>query len=499
MLNVLNNKLKNLLRDDEGFAIAMTIIVWPLMLITVSGIFVTGETIRKKMILQNAADAAAHAGAMIQADTLSRAAVINRVMAWTYIQANKMEMDYTVVNWALLANSVMNDLKAPLAATNLEASPTCTDPAHKLERTEGSGNIWGWYAGNGLSTDYTSEQLLLNGHETLQTKIESLASLKSSLESSLSAAFANISSMNSALEDLSAKCAGRVEKAAKEVFAANTKEFASGVTFWSRQDLTKNYLVPMTDESAFLALAGAAESTAFTGTPGISWWQPDGAAADGFRRAYTDTRSGLEAWFNMGVKGWQNSGTPAGCVCYVTENATVYIQGTGVVTSDGISNAILGAARSADLEGSAIKSKSLDFLGYNTTLRALPRQLSQEFINKGAVLVGAKYPQTNPLAAVFGDLTDSWFDAHTLSGSTDIWCLSAARACAGTGTGSYSRKNLAHYAPGNTEYTAVMLPVSMAGDSAGDVVKEVYDGLAPAGWDALADWSLLNNFASSGE
>ena len=64
MLNVILNKFKNLGRGDDGFAIATTILVWPLMLLAVSGIFVTGEALRSKLILQNAADAAAHAGAM---------------------------------------------------------------------------------------------------------------------------------------------------------------------------------------------------------------------------------------------------------------------------------------------------------------------------------------------------------------------------------------------------------------------------------------------------
>ena len=44
-----------------------------------------------------------------------------------------------------------------------------------------------------------------------------------------------------------------------------------------------------------------------------------------------------------------------------------------------------------------------------------------------------------------------------------------------------------------------MLPAAMAGNSAGDVAKEVYTGLEPKGWTDLADWSLLNNFAARGE
>ena len=281
MLQVLKNKFKALALHDEGFAIAMTILVWPLMLLTVSGIFVTGETIRQKMILQNAADAAAHAGAMVQADTLSRIAVINRMMAWTYVQANKMEMDYTVANWALLANSVMNDLKMPLQATNIAASPTCTDPVHKAERHALSGPAWGWYAGLGQSSvsSYHKETLSLNGHNAPQDEVESLTDLTSSLQTGLEAAFTNIKSMNKAITDL-IHSSSRIESAIQKVFAANTAEFGAKAKLWFRtdRDLIRDNVEPMTDEGSFLALAGEEQKNSLTQTAGIHWWQPDGVA-----------------------------------------------------------------------------------------------------------------------------------------------------------------------------------------------------------------------------
>lgn len=500
MLNVLYTKLQKLLRNEEGFAIAMTIIVWPVMLITVSGIFVTGETIRRKMILQNAADAAAHAGAQLQADTLSRAAVINRMMAWTYIQANKMEMDYTVVNWALLADTVMQELKTPLSNANKNASLTCPDPVHKSERTSGSAGQWGWYTGNGRSSDlvYSPGQISLNGYETdfNTARRENLNSLRTALDASLDTAFNNINSMNGALADLVKNCAERVETSLKEVFAANAREFSTKASFWYRRDKTSSYLAPMTDENAFLALAGEAQSASLSSTPGIDWWRPDNSPDDGFRRAYSGdsfTGVGLEAQFDIGFKGWQSSGTPAECINYITRDTTVSVYGNGVVASQGFTD-----AGTDGLTAAAITGKSRFFLGYNAHVRALPRQVAPGFLTNGAVLVGAKLPQVNPLAAIFGDLTGSWFDAHTQVDSTDYWCLSAARACAKNGSG-YSRSSIASYSPGNTEYTAVMLPAAMAGNSAGEVAKEVYDGLKPNGWANLADWSLLNNFASRGQ
>ena len=254
----------------------------------------------------------------------------------------------------------------------------------------------------------------------------------------------------------------------------------------------------MKDEAAFLALAGNEQKSSLTETAGINWWQPDGRSVDGFRRAYTG--QGLEAQFHIGLKGWQYTSTD--CVRYMIKNAAIYVQGTGAVRSDGINAAGLQGAIDNALTGDAINAKSMDFLGYNKNVRAVPRQLTDEFISKGAVLVAAVHPVTNPLAALFGDLTGSWFDAHTLVENSDYWCMSAARACPRDLTKSslmYSRKNFANYSPGNAEYTAVMLPAAMAGASAGEVAKEVYEQLSPRGWESLADWSMLNNFASRGE
>ena len=91
----------------------------------VAGVYVTGETIRQKIILQNAVDAAAAAGAAVQADTLGRIDTLNRALAWTYIQANKMEMDHTVRNWANLNRQTLNNASTLLPVLNQNLSLTC--------------------------------------------------------------------------------------------------------------------------------------------------------------------------------------------------------------------------------------------------------------------------------------------------------------------------------------------------------------------------------------
>ena len=80
MLKALCNKLHHLKHGQEGFALALTLLIWPLIWLMVAGVYVTGETIRQKIILQTAVDAAASAGAAVQADTLGRIDTLNRAL-----------------------------------------------------------------------------------------------------------------------------------------------------------------------------------------------------------------------------------------------------------------------------------------------------------------------------------------------------------------------------------------------------------------------------------
>ena len=62
-------------------------------------VYAAGETVRQRMELQNAADAAAYSGAAVQADTLSRVVCINQAMSWTYVMMNRRVMDYITDKW----------------------------------------------------------------------------------------------------------------------------------------------------------------------------------------------------------------------------------------------------------------------------------------------------------------------------------------------------------------------------------------------------------------
>lgn len=91
--------LVRLVREEHGVALAFTIAVFLFLFVLCLSVYSVGETIRRKTELQDACDAAAYSAAVVQADALSRMAVVNRAMAWSYIQMTKAELDYYTYLW----------------------------------------------------------------------------------------------------------------------------------------------------------------------------------------------------------------------------------------------------------------------------------------------------------------------------------------------------------------------------------------------------------------
>jgi hypothetical protein len=79
------------------------------MWVVCCGVYTVGESVRRKIQIQNAADAAAYSAAVVQADTISRIATINRAMAWTYLQMTRRQMDYIVAKWIGLAQQRIDE------------------------------------------------------------------------------------------------------------------------------------------------------------------------------------------------------------------------------------------------------------------------------------------------------------------------------------------------------------------------------------------------------
>ncbi len=95
-------KLTSLGRDDNGAVLVLTLALFFFLFLLVSGVYVVGEAVHRRIELQNACDAAAYSAAVVQADGLSRIATVNRAMSWTYAQMVKRQTDYITYRWLKL-------------------------------------------------------------------------------------------------------------------------------------------------------------------------------------------------------------------------------------------------------------------------------------------------------------------------------------------------------------------------------------------------------------
>jgi len=99
MLKVLRDRFLALGRGEEGVAMVVTLGIFMFLYVTCASVYAIGMAVKEKMHLQAACDAAAYSAAIVQADTFSRIATINRAMSWTYQQMTKRQMDYIVWQW----------------------------------------------------------------------------------------------------------------------------------------------------------------------------------------------------------------------------------------------------------------------------------------------------------------------------------------------------------------------------------------------------------------
>lgn len=142
MVQVLKKRLKALYYDEKGVALAFTVVVFLFLYLFGMGIYAAGNTVQKRIRLQNAADAAAYSGAVIQADTLSRIAVINKAMAWTYVMETRMQMDYIVHKW--LGNTIKTwDIMDQIVRT-INGPSCCNQHRRGIDYYAGSVLRHGW-------------------------------------------------------------------------------------------------------------------------------------------------------------------------------------------------------------------------------------------------------------------------------------------------------------------------------------------------------------------
>ena len=436
MITVARKKLQHLWRGDEGVALAMFIIVCPTLLLIAFSAFQLGEVVRQRIILQNATDAGAYAGAIVQADALSRLGVLNEAMACTYVQGTNLQQDLLVGDMLIRLN---NEYLARQAEADGEAycqdnltpppSNTCnhnrTPAEHTRARESGWPNThttadnthWGYYIGvNYDSAAFVRDNVYLNGHATaidISDIQSALATFdKDHYVDNLGYMRDNLAQLAAAEGVIIASLKDEIEEAIDLTFIVNAPDvYQNKATHLVKLvNEASNYMTLMThaDEANFVDSVGG-----FTPTPS-SWWQLNTAVTPGIARHYTDPNLGqpqpLGGWFQYGWRKWIHhyDGTMFRWIC------DGFTQGDNSSTTEAV----------------------WDNAHWGDPLTVYPRKLTQNFIGRdGTIVVGAKWPVENPFVFDYdfveeGVTKTSKFNLFTAPFvvDQDIWCVSAARA-----------------------------------------------------------------------
>ncbi len=395
-----NQTCIKLYRDESGVVLALSIVSFLILFVVACAGFAIGETVRQRIELQNAADAAAYSGAVVQADTLSRIAAINRAMSWTYVMLGRMEMDAVVDRWLELTLQQWEMDEQMIVAYNI---PSC-NKARPLA-------LWN---GRNQAMD---RQLWLNYNHTEHVQAIRAARTQAAgqqksymaLQPRINAARNTIADMNKAVQDLADNLNQRIEEVVQDIIDANIDEnyndqIAGGAAIKHVCLLGNDYFRTLDnteeDETRFLTHGDFDQGPRETFGKGADvWFVRDSAASNGIARKYQQAGNALIATWE-----WYSS---------------IWVMVEGVCT---LSTIISGS--------SEVKGQDGYDPSYYETGVAKPQILTEDFFGKdGAIVVGVRRKLNNPFTFAFGDGQPGLFGAFSIPGpGRYMWTASAARA-----------------------------------------------------------------------
>lgn len=467
MLRWLNSVAVRLWKDESGVVLAVTVIVFLTLFVMACGVYAVGETVRERVEIQNAADAAAYSGAIVQADCNSRLAALNRAMSWTYVQMVRMEMDYIVDKWLKLTLDKweMDNLRMQM----FNAPSTCN-------------NGRPYYA---TGKGYAHEQILLNRSQMVsrqqikQARQQAAAEGKSydQLKEPIDKCRDNINEMNAKEVELIEKLPRRVKTTVERILKENiadswNDQFAGGacLMYALRQEespLDNNFrILEMGEEDDFLRHSDYRRGAEATFEDGINVWFVKDNGGPGIRRRYEQAASSLIAEWDWRSTLWQL--TKAGCILLAQTSGSSNVKG-----EDGYDS-------------------------YYITAQCKPRVLKERFFAKGGcILVGVTRRLNNPLQFMAQGGALGIVRPFTLDGGNRfMWTATAAIAgynpkppadCQGRYEVTYednSGDNLWNLK--TSDWDAELLPLHRAwakgksrawtGETAGEILEDVKGG-----------------------
>lgn len=227
LLKILKSEIVRLRRDEGGVALMMTLSVILLLYVVCAGVYAVGETVREKIELQSACDSAAYSAALVQADGLSRMAMVNRAMSWTYVQLVNMQIDYITYKWLDLVRRRFEqdkirciDFNSGSRAKHDSLGILCS--CHECSNGNFTNPGTGWFCG---VVGYGLDSVRLNGQPVtiaaIQSACNEVGGNISVYEANIPAMKQLIGSYNIYLENINANMQRSIPNTAMAVLMAN--------------------------------------------------------------------------------------------------------------------------------------------------------------------------------------------------------------------------------------------------------------------------------------
>ena len=226
---------RRLAREESGAVFVVTLGIFLFMWVVCCGVYAIGENVRRKIEIQNAADAAAYSAAAVQADFLSRVATVNRAMAWTYVQMTRRQMDCITKKWM---EKTLERIKGDRARMKILHRSSCTGNCNYLpphpSPWPSRGTFWCGLDGQdgvfSINTGFPSKRISedeakayvssVSGAEKARNR-QSGSSAGWSFEQQIAADKSNISAMNTALRAMMQEYSVKVKDTVYEVVRSN--------------------------------------------------------------------------------------------------------------------------------------------------------------------------------------------------------------------------------------------------------------------------------------
>lgn len=498
-----------LVNEESGIAMPLSLLVFLFLSFLCMSVFAIGEVVRSRTELQYKVDRAVYAAALVQADSISRIGVLNRAMAWTYVQVNRMQMDYIMNRWlSETKEAFINDADECLEQYSALSANACTEHILNLKSLVGGKRTFEEHTDEtmynyksddrfyGLSCDYgkvsAAITLLANTRKKLADDLHGVIDQPDSfktgkelkkvfdtvssgsyvlLEPEIETGRANLETMQKEIAAIQGKLAERMQ-AAVDLYGAGNASVKFALLFGdpnlNGEEKKPDYFEKENNEEEFYKKykdqVGEVDDQSWRGK---SWWQP---VSDGIGHVYSGNF--MLQWYGYYVK-W---------VCDEKNNVHKplinKLRETATVCEPGVNPNPGGAFWP---------------VWWNQPVVINPGRLKKDFFGKaGALVVGAKMAVPDLFAGI--KLKNSFWSRFKVD--CDMWCVAAARAgyrIPGDETGRYENAKCEREGEWNLfadDWDAVFLPVGRCwknwngvkfeGESAesSDVLSAVKDALA---------------------